>query len=191
MHDSSVRASWQKQPADRMSDLLETSRLCLRPLGEDDQEPLHVLCGQAEVRRYLFDGRNPGRAETDDVVVDSRASFAARGFGLWGLRGRSAPDLVGFCGLVFLERLDAVEILYALSPDRWGAGLATEAAQVVLRFGFERAGLDRIVGEVDAPNQTSARVLERLGMRREAEVEHDGEPLVQYAISRDEFLGAD
>ena len=94
-----------------MSDLLETSRLCMRPLGEADLEPLHALCTQADVRRYLFDGRNPGRTETDAIVVDSRASFTARGFGLWGLRGRSAPDLVGFCGLTFLERLDAVEIL--------------------------------------------------------------------------------
>ncbi len=174
-----------------MSHLLETSRLCLLPLGEDDQAPFHVLCAQAEVRRYLFDGRDPSRPETDTIVMDSRASFAARGFGLWGLRGRPASDLVGFCGLAFLERLDAVEILYALSADRWGAGLATEAAQAVLRFGFERAGLDRIVGEVDAPNRTSARVLERLGMRCEAELEHEGKPLVQYAISRDEFLGAD
>jgi ribosomal-protein-alanine N-acetyltransferase len=173
-----------------MSDLLETPRLYLRPLGEDDQPALHRLCAQAEVRRYLFDGRDPSRAETDAIVADSQASFAARGFGLWGLHGRSAPDLIGFCGLACLERLDAVEIQYALSEDRCGAGLATEAARAVLRFGFERAGLDRIVGEVDAPNQTSARVLERLGMRREAEVKHDGKPLVQYTISRDEFLAS-
>jgi ribosomal-protein-alanine N-acetyltransferase len=171
-----------------MSDLLETPRLSLRPLGKDDQEALHRLCTQAEVCRYLFDERNPSRTETDAIVGDSQASFASRGFGLWGLRSRSAPDLIGFCGLAFLERLGAVEILYALSADRCGAGLATEAARAVLRFGFERAALDRIVGEVDAPNQASARVLERLGMRCEAKVEHDGKPLVQYAISRDEFL---
>jgi RimJ/RimL family protein N-acetyltransferase len=175
---------------DLMSDRLETPRLCLRPLGEADRERLHLLCAQTEVRRYLFDGRDPSRAETHTIVADSRASFAARGFGLWGLRGRSAADLVGFCGLATLPRLDAVEILYALSVDRWGAGLATEAARSVLRFGFERARLDRIVGEVDAPNQASARVLERLGMRRETEVEHEGRPLVQYAISRDELLGS-
>jgi RimJ/RimL family protein N-acetyltransferase len=173
-----------------MNDLLETPRLCLCPLGEADREPLHALCAQAEVRRYLFDGRDPSRAETDTIVGDSQASFNARGFGLWGLRGRSAPDLVGFSGLVFLQRLDAVEILYALSADRWGTGLATEAARAVLRFGFEYACLDRIVGEVDAPNRPSARVLERLGMRCEAEVEHDGKPLAQYAISRAEFLAS-
>lgn len=171
-----------------MSHLLETTRLRLRPLQPDDRETLHALCVQAGVRRYLFDDRELARRETDALVEDSRASFASRGFGLWGLRTRSAPDLVGFCGLAFLPRLDAVEILYALSADRWGAGLATEAARAVLRFGFERVGLERIVGETDAPNRASVRVLERLGMQREAEVDHEGRPLVQYTISRDAFL---
>jgi RimJ/RimL family protein N-acetyltransferase len=176
---------------DRMSELLDTSRLRLTPLCDEDCEPFHALCARDEVRRYLFDGRDVARSETDAIVADSRTSFDTRGFGLWGLRDRAAPDLVGMCGLSFLPRLDAVEVLYALSPDRWGAGLATEAGRAVIHFGFERAGLDRIVGEVDPPNEASARVLERLGMRREAETEHDGKPLWRYAISREEFLASE
>ena len=60
------------------------------------------------------------------------------------------------------------EIGYVLHPDHQGHGYATEAASLLLRLGFEELGLHRIVGRLDARNQASAKVLERLGMRREA-----------------------
>ena len=60
------------------------------------------------------------------------------------------------------------EIGYILHPDYHGRGLATEAAEVMLRLGFEDLGLHRVIGRLDGRNLASARVLERLGMRREA-----------------------
>ena len=60
------------------------------------------------------------------------------------------------------------EIGYVVHPDHHGRGYATEAATLMLRLGFEHLHLHRIVGRLDARNVASARVLERLGMRREA-----------------------
>lgn len=56
----------------------------------------------------------------------------------------------------------------ARSSDHDGRGYATEGAREMLRLGFERSGLHRIVGRLDGRNVASARVLEKLGMRREA-----------------------
>jgi RimJ/RimL family protein N-acetyltransferase len=60
------------------------------------------------------------------------------------------------------------EVGYILHPAFTGRGYATEAARALLRLGFEEFGLHRIIGRIDARNTASARVLERLGMRREA-----------------------
>ena len=60
------------------------------------------------------------------------------------------------------------EVGYLLHPDHEGRGYATEAAAAMLRLGFEDLGPPRIVGSLDARNTGSARVLERLGMRKEA-----------------------
>jgi RimJ/RimL family protein N-acetyltransferase len=60
------------------------------------------------------------------------------------------------------------EIGYIFHPDHGGQGYATEAARAMLRLGFDEVGLHRIIGRIDARNTASARVLERLGMRREA-----------------------
>ncbi len=55
-----------------------------------------------------------------------------------------------------------------LHPDQHGRGYGREATLEMLRLGFEGLGLHRIIGRCDARNDTSARLMERLGMRREA-----------------------
>ena len=60
------------------------------------------------------------------------------------------------------------DIGYELDPRFWGRGLATEAARELLRFGFDVLGMHRLFGECVADNAASARVMEKIGMRREA-----------------------
>src|SRR5919197_1471769 len=57
--------------------------------------------------------------------------------------------------------------------DDQGRGYAGEAAEVVLRLGFADLGLHRIIGRCDPRNLPSARLLARLGMRREAHFIHN------------------
>jgi RimJ/RimL family protein N-acetyltransferase len=60
------------------------------------------------------------------------------------------------------------EIGFVLHPDHHGNGYATEASRSLLRIAFEELGLHRVIGQTEARNAASARVLEKLGMRREA-----------------------
>ena len=60
------------------------------------------------------------------------------------------------------------DIGYELDPRFWGRGLATEAVRELLRFGFDTLGMHRLFGECVADNAASARVMEKIGMRREA-----------------------
>jgi len=60
------------------------------------------------------------------------------------------------------------EIGFIFHPDHQGSGYATEAARALLALAFEAYGLHRVSGRLEARNVASARVLERLGMRREA-----------------------
>lgn len=65
----------------------------------------------------------------------------------------------------------AIEIGWRLARPFWGRGLATEAGNVVLRFGFGELGLGLGLGEIDSftstVNERSRRVMERLGMSRD------------------------
>ena len=60
------------------------------------------------------------------------------------------------------------EVGYIFHPDAHGQGYASEAARALLAFGFEVMGLHRIYARCDARNAASERVMQRLGMRKEA-----------------------
>jgi RimJ/RimL family protein N-acetyltransferase len=77
--------------------------------------------------------------------------------------------LVGHFSLFFASQGHRQgEIGFVMHPDQHGHGYATEGAELMLRLGFEELGLHRIVGRCDARNTGSGRLMERLGMRREA-----------------------
>ncbi len=59
------------------------------------------------------------------------------------------------------------ELGFTLRRDRWGAGLATETAQLLLAFGFDQLGLNRIEATTHPDNVASIRVLEKIGMSYE------------------------
>lgn len=148
-----------------MSPTLVTRRLELRPFCPSDVTFLHTLWTDPGVRRYLWDDREISREEAAGVIAASLDSFARQGFGFWTIAEREGGRSIGFCGLRRFGEGNEVELLYGLTPDRWGAGLATEAAREVLRFAFDAAGLPRVFAGADAPNAASIRVMDRLGMR--------------------------
>ena len=75
--------------------------------------------------------------------------------------------LVGLCGLVVLSGAKDGEIWYLVDPEHWGRGIATEAVQQLLGFGFGELRLHRIWATCLPENPGSSRVLEKVGMRRE------------------------
>jgi RimJ/RimL family protein N-acetyltransferase len=86
-----------------------------------------------------------------------------------GVEERASGALVGDVVLFWRSREQrGGEVGYVFHPDYSGRGYATEAATEMVRLGFDKLDLHRIVGILDARNTGSARVLERLGMRREA-----------------------
>jgi RimJ/RimL family protein N-acetyltransferase len=82
---------------------------------------------------------------------------------------RSDGALVGDCvlGWMSAQHLQG-EIGFVVHPSHQGHGYATEASSELLRIAFAELGLHRVVGRAEARNVASARVLEKLGMRREA-----------------------
>jgi RimJ/RimL family protein N-acetyltransferase len=150
-----------------------TERLLLRPFAAEDLEALLGIHGDPGVARYLYwEARD--RAQVSDVLADKvRMTALAHEGDVLSLAAVRADtrELVGDVSLVWVsERHRQGEVGYLLHPAQRGRGYATEAVRALLRLGFEELGLHRIVGRLDGRNVGSARVLERLGMRREAQL---------------------
>jgi RimJ/RimL family protein N-acetyltransferase len=148
---------------------IETSRLVLRELTANDFAAVHAYGSDPEVTRWTVFGPN---SEEDTRAFlqhaqTSRAQRPRRSFDL-GISLRDGGQVIGGCGLHRTDVADEAFIGYVLRRDGWGRGYATETARALLGFGFETLGLHRIFAECHPANQASARVLEKLGLRREA-----------------------
>jgi len=177
---------------------IRTERLLLRPFTPGDLDAVHALHRQPEVTRYLyFEPRD--RAQAREVLARKIQSSVLlhEGDGL-SLAAELAGtgQLVGDCSLFWRSRVYQLgEIGYIFDPAYHGQGLATEAARELLRLGFDGLGLHRIIGRCDRRNAASARLMERIGMRREAQlienefVKGEWTDELSYAILRREWAG--
>jgi RimJ/RimL family protein N-acetyltransferase len=178
---------------------IRTQRLILRPFAETDLEDLHAFQSRPEVARYLY------WEPRDREQVRQALSNMVRGSSLTGEGDVLAlavvlPSAGTVIGDVILKWASVQhrqgEIGYVFHPHYGGQGFATEAATAMLRLGFDGLGLHRIFGRIDGRNAASARVLERLGMRREAHfvqneiVKGEWTDEVVYALTEDEWRAA-
>jgi [ribosomal protein S5]-alanine N-acetyltransferase len=160
-------------------DEFKTRRLRAERLRPRHLEELCHLHGDPRAMATL------GGVRSDDVTRTYLATNLAHwdrwGHGLWVFRD-TAGSFVGRGGLRHLEigGADEVEVAYALLPDFWGQGLATEMARAMLNLGQSQLGLSRIVALTLTTNHASERVMVKLGMVFERRIEHAGEPCVLY-----------
>jgi ribosomal-protein-alanine N-acetyltransferase len=171
--------------------IITTSRLRMRPLSAADVDEMHQLWTDPDVRKYLWDDLVIDRKLAEDVVQASIDLFNSHRLGFWTLGLKDETATIGFCGLRLFGEPPEVEILFALYPAYWGLGLASEAAQSMLRFGFEQTGFDRIYGGADPPNLASFRVMERIGMKYDKRVTINGLEAVYYVVTREDFRPED
>jgi len=149
---------------------LETNRLILREFEESDWTA--VLAYQSDplyLRYYHWSDRTPGNVRAFvNMFLDFQRERPRTKFQL-AMFLKEKNELIGNCGIRINDsELREANIGYELDSRFWGNGYATEAARVILRFGFEELGLHRVYATTLAVNKGSARVLEKLGMRLEA-----------------------
>lgn len=155
---------------------IRTARLCLRPFEPGDLDDLHAYESRPDVARYLlWDARDRSQSARSLELKTRQRAITAEGQSLvLAAADRGTGRVIGEVSLHWLSREHQQgEIGFTFNPAFHGRGLAAEAAQVALALGFGGLGLHRIIGRCDARNGPSARLMERLGMRREAHFVHD------------------
>ena len=178
---------------------LETERLVIRPFELDDAAALHGVVSQEEVIEYLPEDAM-SMEEVQHVIswltdcYEKNTPECILKFTL-AVISKEDEKLIGWCGLGPLEfSPEEIEIFYGLSKDRWGKGIAIEAATTVLRYGFETLRLDQIVTVTDPRNAASVKVIEKLGMIYRKKIEKlpqkfsSYEGCLYYSLSREEYL---
>ncbi|MEW1806610.1 GNAT family protein [Pseudarthrobacter sp. NPDC080039] len=148
---------------------IRTDRLVLRRFDGRDLDAFHAYHSMLDTARFL-----PGPAKTYTQCMERvgrYANFVFEKEGDWVALAIEAADEPGLQGEVVLKWLPGSgqgEVGWTLAPGARGKGYGTEAAQAVLRLGFEDLGMHRIEARLDELNAASASLCTRLGMRLEA-----------------------
>lgn len=155
-----------------MTPTLRTERLLLEPYVAQDQEAFVALFQDARVSRWMGDGPS---TESEDRALFRRifAVYAEDTFDVWAVR-RSGV-LIGHAEIKRTEASGGYEIIYALAPACWGAGLGTELAEAIVTYGFDDLGQTEVHATVAAPNAASLGLLHKIGFEHVRDIdEGDG-----------------
>ena len=145
---------------------LKTERLLLRPFRLEDVDDSFAVASDREWAKYLPAAPQPyKRRDAEEFVARQLLRSWDTNPG-WALVTESR--VVGSIALTVNVQNESGELAYAIQRDQWGNGLMAEAARAVVEWGFKERGLAKIFAKADLRNRQSWRVMEKLGMTREA-----------------------
>lgn len=148
--------------------LLESARLRLRGLVPADAPAIAALAGEPAIAATTIHIPHPYPHEAAARFIESQQELFETGLGVaYGIEEKADGCLCGCVGLGRDEEHHRAELGYWIGVHRWGRGYATEAARLVIAYGFAHFRLHRITARHFASNPASGRVLEKLGMQRE------------------------
>ncbi len=166
---SLLEPDYRARQARKTFEAIETERLIIRRLRDDDLETLVTYRNLPEVARWqLWDGYTAEEAR--ELINDCNVTepFTAGGWFQFGVALKTTDELVGDLYLRMDEAGEQAEIGYTFAPKFQGQGLATEAVRALLHHAFTARGLHRIYGVSDPRHTASKNLLKRVGMRQEA-----------------------
>lgn len=156
--------------------VLQTERLVLSRLSYADCEFIVELVNEPSFKRYIGDKKVRSHEDAQEYLRNGPVgSYARHGFGMFLVRDKSNNTPMGMCGLVKREEFDAPDVGFAFLQRFWANGYALESAIAVLEYGKNILQLPRIIAMVDPDNETSIRLVEKLGMSFASMVRMPGE----------------
>lgn len=167
--------------------ILETARLRIRELRDDDLYGIFLLQSDPAVMRYI----RP--AETDAAAVRDRLTHWAEyhaqqpQLGVFAVEMRDTQSFVGYCTARHMdfEAGRELEVGYVLLPRFAGQGLATELASALTEYLFREMRAARVVAVTDPENMNSQRVLEKCGFQQAGTVQIYGANCLLFEHSLD------
>jgi len=189
-----------------MAPILKTKRLILRPLSISDQESMvDIIMSDRDVMCWLPESDKTSTKRGQRKVASAYIKYFTEpwnehGFGIYAVCVRDvelgpAETFIGYCGFT-PEQIEGAgpELAYAVGKSMWGKGLVTEAIIVCLDWIFTGLKISRVHAVTDNENKASLRVMEKVGMKHEKDVDlynsvAEGYGLLPfYSIEREDYL---
>ncbi|MFD2968564.1 GNAT family N-acetyltransferase [Sphingobacterium bambusae] len=146
----------------------ETERLILREIVPSDIEGMFELDSDPEVHKYLGNKPVQDKQQIAAVIDFIRKQYVDYGIGRWAIVDKETNEFMGWAGLKYVTeetngQRNFYDLGYRLIRRHWGKGIATEAAQASLDYGFNDMKLEKLHGIADCQNVGSNKILVKIG----------------------------
>jgi [ribosomal protein S5]-alanine N-acetyltransferase len=148
--------------------VLETNRLVLRMIEKSDAQSVIKYMSDKDVMEHY--GLEPFQTLEDALgEISWYQSIFNENTGIrWGITLKGENEVIGSCGFLNLvAQHQRTDIGFELSKDYWGKGIASEALEAVIKYGFEKMNMHRIQALIEPPNIRSQKLVEKHGFHRE------------------------
>jgi ribosomal-protein-alanine N-acetyltransferase len=154
---------------------LETGRLLLRRIRQEDAPEILFLRSDPTVLRYLNKEPAKNIGEAKRFITDIQEYIRDNDSVLWGIALKNDPrKIIGtICLWQFIKEHYRADIGYVLHPDHWRKGIMKEALVKVIDYAFNTLQLHRLAAMIDPGNTASAAILESAGFTREGCLRED------------------
>ena len=149
-----------------MEHVIKTDRLYLQAINESDIEFMQELTARPESFKYDSALSSKEMAEQCRWYMERMKALPDVGAITWIVRKDNV--MIGEVHLeCYYEKTHEWEIGYRFLKEHWGNGFASEAVKAVIQYAFEHFNVNRIVAYLNAENDRSAALCERIGMVKE------------------------
>jgi ribosomal-protein-alanine N-acetyltransferase len=174
---------------------LFTERILLRRIVPSDAYDMNVYASREDVTRFLTWSPHAALEETHEYIEYLQGRYAAGQFYDWGIQFRPDGRFIGTCGFTSINLTqNKAEVGYVLSPFYWGRRIMPEVLRMVICFGFEQFGFDKIEARYIEGNDRSAGVMKSCGMKYESTlyrgllVRNEYRTVHTFSVTREEFF---
>ena len=152
--------------------MLETDRLVLRELTENDVEDLRKWLGCDELYTYWGRAASKDEKNPEFLFIDARPNVNRKPSPdfIWGVELKTTKEVIGQIEVFDIENDRFGMVGYRIAPWLWNTGICTEAMKRVVDFIFSETNLDRLQGNADVRNIGSNKVLEKCGFTLEGTI---------------------
>ncbi|NME72631.1 GNAT family N-acetyltransferase [Flammeovirga aprica] len=171
---------------------VETERLLLRELREEDLEGIFALDSNPNVVKFIGIPPVTDRKQSLEYIQNIQGQYERNGIGRWACILKETNEFIGWSGLKLEEVLSELgpyyDLGYRFREEFWGKGYATESAKISLYYAFEVLKWEEVEACADFDNEGSNIVLQKIGMKFTRDSEFEGMPLHWYKITREEYF---
>lgn len=167
---------------------LAGERILLRQWRSADVEDVFAYASDPDVAQHMEWAAHRDRDETRAYLENCIEAYEKRTWFPYAVERRDTGRVVGAIDLRIVSAGHRVgETGYVLARSQWGQGINTEMGRLVLAFGFDEVGLNRIQATCNTDNRRSYRTLEKLGLSREGTLR---EYRIEKGVARDKYIYA-